>query len=109
MGSGGDYGERRTLASGIDDLHKTHFVVHYELFSVRILYCWIIGLRIGENHSTMRGWAAGESADLWSSESKGSKGDVVNIGQRGRGVIIGSSPTKQLRVNLGGGESQESL
>ena len=42
----------QTLASGIDDFHETHFVVDYELFSIRVFYCWIIGLRIGVSYRT---------------------------------------------------------
>ena len=35
---------RHTLTSGIYHFHEAHFVVDYELLSIRILYCWIIGL-----------------------------------------------------------------
>jgi hypothetical protein len=33
-----------TLSRGINDFYKAHSVVDYQLFSVGIFYCWVIGL-----------------------------------------------------------------
>ena len=89
------------MPGGIDDFHEAHFVVHYELFSVCILYCWIIGLGIGVNCWIKEGRAAGERTDLWASERGGRAIASTSDGGE-RENIIGSSPTKQLRVNWGG-------
>ena len=43
---------------------------------------------------------AEERTNLWSSERKGRESDVVNVSRK-EGEAVGSSPTKQLRVNWG--------
>lgn len=74
------------MSSGIDDFHEAHFVVHYELFSVCVLYCWIIGLEIGVNCWTKEGRAAGERTDLWTSE-RGNGRDRQHLAET-RGKIL---------------------
>ena len=64
MGWVRDYDSRRTLASGIDYFHKTHFIVHYEFLLIRVLYCWIIGLGVGESYRTRGEMSGGGGTDL---------------------------------------------
>lgn len=38
-----------TLASRINDFHKTHTIVHYQLFSVGVLYRGVVSLQTIES------------------------------------------------------------
>ena len=99
MRSGGGFGSRHTLTGRIDDFHKAHFIVHYKLFSIRVLYCWIISLGIGVSYRARGG---DEREEKGRTSGQVGEGDGISIGQEDRDVVFGSSPTKQLRVNWEG-------
>ena len=53
------------MTGSVDDFHKTHFIVHDELFSICVLYCWIICLVTRVGYWTREERGAGERTNFW--------------------------------------------
>jgi len=85
--SGENYGSRHTLTSRIDDFHKTHFIVHYKLFSIRILYCRVVCLIQGQ--VSEQGGVSGGRGD----------GPLVKVGEKGRTRAMSSILVERRGVN----------